>query len=539
MSENFYNIDDAVVAEFESAWLDGDPKPISGYLKDIESAKKTATLIELVLIDIEFSWKATQPTDSSPHLLEWYVDRFPELADPVIIQKLLAEEFEVRARYGDQPRYEDFEKRFPGLIDGVDFTNSELDPIERKLPQKIDVGSVIDKFIITSEIGSGGMGSVFVAKQEEPVKRTVALKVVRKDLNSKAVVARFEAERQALAMMEHPNIARILDGGATADGQPFFAMELVHGVPITDFCDSNKLGLEERLKLFVDVCDAVQHAHQKGIIHRDLKPSNILVAEYDDQFVPKVIDFGLAKALDSEKLLTDQTIATQFGQIVGTFKYMSPEQAEAGETDVDTRTDIYALGVILYELLTGSTPLDQDTLRDEAVLKVLEMIRDHDPPRPSTRFESSDDAASSISERRQIEPERLSQILRGDLDWVVMKALEKERDRRYETASSFADDIGRFLDNEPVVARPPSATYKLKKWVRKNQGLVASASAITTLLLATIIATTVFAQRARQSAKSEQEQRNIADEKNKRSAQPKTDCGSGKKERRGVSKALQ
>ena len=513
MNGNNQNIDDQIVADFESAWIAGSPLTISDCLAKVETDRRLATLAELVMVDIEFAWKANKRNDPNPKLLEAYLDEFPELSEAAILQKLLEEEFQVRSIHGDQPRYEDFEKRFPGVVDSLEFTDPGTGEHSIALPEKIEVGSVIDDFTITSEIGDGGMGSVFVASQDQPVKRTVALKVIRMGLNSKEVIARFEAERQALAMMEHPNIARILDGGTTEDGQPYFAMELVHGVPITEFCDTNKLGLNDRLQIFVDVCSAVQHAHQKGIIHRDLKPGNILVGEYDDQYVPKVIDFGLAKALDSEKMLTDQTIATQFGQILGTFKYMSPEQADAGTTDIDTRADIYALGIILYELLTGSTPLDQNTLREHTVLKLLELIRDHDPPRPSTKFNSSHDSVSFISEQRQIEPSRLSQILRGDLDWVVMKALDKERHRRYETASGFADDVQRFLDNEPVIARPPSTSYKFQKWVRKNRGLVASFAAISTLLITAIIGTTVFAERAKQSAMSEQAQRNIAVEK--------------------------
>ena len=511
----FININELALAEFESAWVANNPKSIAECLTDVPADQRQATLIELVIIDIEFAWKTKQDSDPRPRLLESYVEEFPELVTPTTLQKLLEEEYQIRSRFGDRPKYEDFENRFTSVIDQLDFTQVENSSEILAVPQKVKIGSVIDRFTITGAIGEGGMGSVFVAEQVDPVKRKVALKVIRLGLNSKRVLARFEAERQALALMEHPNIARILDGGTTTDGQPYFVMELVHGVPINEFCDSNKLGLKERLNLFVDVCSAVQHAHQKGIIHRDLKPSNILVAEYDDQFVPKVIDFGLAKALDSNQLLTDQTDATQIGQIVGTFKYMSPEQAEADSMDIDTRADIYSLGIILYEILTGSTPLDQDSLRDQAVLKVLELIRDETPLLPSQKFQSSTDSASTISALRQIEPSRLSQILQGDLDWVVMKALEKERHRRYETASGFAEDIQRYLNDEPVIARPPSTSYKMQKWVRKNRRLVASLATIATLLLVCIVGTSWFAFRANQFAQSELVQRNIANEKTK------------------------
>jgi eukaryotic-like serine/threonine-protein kinase len=341
-------------------------------------------------------------------------------------------------------------------------------------------------------IGIGGMGEVWMAEQEKPVRRKVALKLIKAGMDTKEVVARFEAERQALAMMDHQNIAKVLDAGTTEDGRPYFVMELVNGIPITQYCDQNKLDIDRRLGLFMPVCKAVQHAHQKGIIHRDLKPSNILVTLYDGQPVPKVIDFGLAKALQHQNKLTDKTLFTEFGQVVGTLQYMSPEQAEMNALDIDTRTDIYALGVLLYELLTGSTPIDNATIKNQAVFKVLESIRDLDPPRPSTRLSASGDAVTGISQQRQIEPRKLSQLLRGDLDWIVMKALEKDRTRRYETANGFAADVQRFLSGDAIEARPPSTSYRLKKFIRRNRAKVLLGSSTVIVLLIATGVSTVF-----------------------------------------------
>ena len=332
-------------------------------------------------------------------------------------------------------------------------------------------------------IGVGGMGAVWMADQIEPIRRRVAVKLVRDDKDTKETITRFEAERQALAMMDHQNICKVLDAGTTEKGKPYFVMELVKGVPINQYCDNNKLSVNARLKLFSAVCNALQHAHQKGIIHRDLKPSNILVTMYDGNPVPKVIDFGLAKALDHTSRLTDKTMFTEFGKIVGTLQYMSPEQADTNQLDIDTRTDIYSLGVMLYELLTGSTPLDQQTLGQKALLKVLELIKESDPPRPSMRLSSAGESLSGISDQRKIAPTKLQQILRGELDWVVMKALEKDRTRRYATAQSFGEDIERYLQNEPVLARPPSTVYKIRKFVSKNRGMVASVAAMLVLLI--------------------------------------------------------
>ncbi len=317
-------------------------------------------------------------------------------------------------------------------------------------------------------IGSGGMGEVWMAEQREPVRRRVALKLIKAGMDSDEVVARFEAERQALAMMDHPHIAKVLDAGQTLEGQPYFVMELVQGIPITNYCDKHKLSLDERLRLFAATCKAVQHAHQKGIIHRDIKPSNVLVTVHDNQPVPKVIDFGLAKALQHQTRLTDRTLFTEFGQVLGTVQYMSPEQAELNGMNVDTRTDIYSLGVVLYELMTGSTPLDMKTIGDRAGLEVLRYISEFDPPRPSTRLSEAakgdaGESLKSISELRRVESARLLQTLRGDLDWVVMKALERDRTRRYATADAFADDVEHYLNNEAVEARPLLSAINCKR----------------------------------------------------------------------------
>src|SRR6266849_1472395 len=287
-------------------------------------------------------------------------------------------------------------------------------------------------------------------------------------MDTKQVVARFEAERQALAMMDHPHIARVLDAGATDTGRPYFVMELVRGISITQFCDDNRMTPRERLELFVAVCQAVQHAHQKGIIHRDLKPSNVLVTLHDGTPLVKVIDFGIAKALGQERL-TDKTLVTGFAQMLGTPLYMSPEQAEMSGQDADTRTDIYARGVLLYELLTGTTPFDKERLKEANYEEIRRIIREEEPAKPSTRISTLGQAATTMSANRKSEPRRLSQLFRGELDWIAMKALEKDRDRRYETASGFAADVQRYLHDEPVQACPPSAGYRLRKFVRRNR----------------------------------------------------------------------
>jgi serine/threonine protein kinase/WD40 repeat protein len=368
-----------------------------------------------------------------------------------------------------------------GAIGALPLLNNPTETLE---PEK--AGIVIGPYKLLEVIGEGGMGTVWMADQIEPIQRRVAVKVIKEGMDSKQVLARFEAERQALALMEHPNIAKVLDAGRTPSGRPYFVMELVKGKPITDYCNEKRLGVRERLDLFGDVCRAVQHAHQKGIIHRDLKPSNVLVAPFDGKPVVKVIDFGVAKATGQR--LTDKTLFTGFGALVGTPEYMSPEQAEVNNQDIDTRSDIYSLGVLLYELLTGSTPLTRKRIKEAALLEVLRVIREEEPPKPSTRLSSTDELRS-IAAQRQTEPAKLTKLVRGELDWIVMMALEKNRNRRYDSANGLAEDIRRYLVDEPVLAGPPSAAYRLRKLVKRHRGSVLAASATLLTLLAGIAGT--------------------------------------------------
>ena len=340
------------------------------------------------------------------------------------------------------------------------------------------------------------MGAVFMAQQTEPVKRLVALKLIKPGMDSRQILARFEAERQALALMDHPNIAKVLDAGATDSGRPYFVMELVKGVPITRFCDERQLSPRDRLELLIPVCHAIQHAHQKGVIHRDIKPTNVLVCLYDDRPVPKVIDFGVAKAAGSQ--LTDASLVTGFGAIVGTPEYMSPEQAQLNQLDIDTRSDVYALGVLLYELLTGTTPIDRRRLGQGALLEMLRVIREEEPPRPSARLSSSETLAS-IAATRRTDPARLTRLVRGELDWIVMKCLEKERSRRYETANALARDLERYLHGDVVEARSPSAGYRLRKFIRKHRVGITTALAFVALLIAAAGTSAVLAIKARRA----------------------------------------
>jgi serine/threonine protein kinase/Flp pilus assembly protein TadD len=350
-------------------------------------------------------------------------------------------------------------------------------------------GTVIGPYKLLQPIGEGGMGTVYMAQQQEPVRRLVALKIIKPGMDTRQVIARFEAERQALALMDHPNIARVLDAGATAEGRPHFVMELVKGVPITRYCDEHHLTPRQRLELFLGVCAAVQHAHQKGVIHRDLKPSNVLVAEYDEAAVAKVIDFGIAKATGPR--LTERTLFTEFGQVVGTLEYMSPEQAKLNALDIDTRSDIYALGVLLYELLTGTTPFERKRLQQAAFDEVLRIIREEEPPKPSTRLSTTDELPA-IAARRGLEPGKLSGVVRGELDWIVMKCLDKDRNRRYETANGLARDLERYLHDEPVLACPPSAWYRFRKFARRHKRGLATAALLGVLLFAGMVTLAVI-----------------------------------------------
>jgi eukaryotic-like serine/threonine-protein kinase len=338
------------------------------------------------------------------------------------------------------------------------------------------VGSMLGPYKLLELIGEGGMGAVYMAEQQRPVRRVVALKLIKPGMDTRQAIARFEAERQALAMMEHPNIARVLDAGSTEAGRLYFVMELVKGVPITDYCDQNHVAPRQRLELFVQVCYAVQHAHQKGVIHRDLKPTNVLVTLHDGVPVPKIIDFGIAKATQGR--LTDLTLLTNFSQMVGTPLYMSPEQAELSGLDVDTRSDVYSLGVLLYELLTGTTPFEKKRLREAAYDEMRRIIREEEPPMPSTRISTLGGMLTAISAHRHTAPKKLGPLMRGELDWIVMKSLEKDRARRYATANGLAADVARYLNDEPVVALPPTAVYRFRKLVLRNRIVFAAAGAI-------------------------------------------------------------
>ena len=377
-------------------------------------------------------------------------------------------------------------------------------------------GALIGRYKLLEQIGEGGMGAIWMAEQREPVKRRVALKIIKLGMDTKQVIARFEAERQALALMDHPHIAKVLDAGSTETGRPYFVMEYIKGIPILEYCDREKLDTKARLELFTSVCHAIQHAHQKGIIHRDIKPSNVLVTLHDGVPVPKVIDFGIAKATNSE--LTAKTLFTEHRQIIGTPAYMSPEQAEMSGLDIDTRSDVYSLGVLLYELLTGTTPFDVKALLESGYHEMLRAIREDEPHKPSTRVSSLGDTGTRTALQRKVDLKKLSTLLRGDIDWIVMKCLEKDRQRRYETANGLASDIKRHLTGDAVLAAPPSASYRARKFVRRNRAQVIGAGAVALALLIGVVAFAWQAELARDqrdlavlAQKSEVEQRRQAD----------------------------
>ncbi|MEO8277909.1 MAG: serine/threonine-protein kinase, partial [Thermoanaerobaculia bacterium] len=370
------------------------------------------------------------------------------------------------------------------------------------LPTAYGPGVKIGPYRILQLLGEGGFGSVYMAEQVAPIQRRVALKVIKLGMDTREVIARFEQERQALAMMDHPGIAHVFDAGETETGRPYFVMELVKGEPVTEYCDRHKLSIAARLALFGEVCAAVQHAHTKGIIHRDLKPSNVLVSAQEGEVHARIIDFGIAKATSGN--LTEKTLFTEHRQLIGTPEYMSPEQAE-GSLDIDTRTDVYALGVLLYELLTGTTPFDSRRLRSAAYGEVQRILREDDPPRPSTRLSQSMETIAAVAAHRHTDPGKLASQLRGELDWIVMKALEKDRLRRYETASGLAIDIQRYLTGEPVSAAPPSAAYRLRKFVLRHRTGVAAANLVAAALVAAVVGISWQAREARaQRDKAEQ-----------------------------------
>ena len=435
-------------------------------------------------------------------------------ARDIFLDALNHEEGDARDKFLDEAcgQIPELRRKVERLIAAHELPDSILDRTE-PLPgdQSLQhVGEMIGPYKILQTIGEGGMGAVFMAEQKEPVRRRVALKLIKHGMDTKQVMARFEAERQALAMMDHPNIAKVLDAGETDTGRPYFVMELVKGVPVTEYCDEHRMPTRERLSLFVDVCQAIQHAHQKGIIHRDLKPSNVLVAKFDDKPVIKVIDFGVAKATNQE--LTQQTMFTEFGQVIGTVEYMSPEQAQFNQLDVDTRSDIYSLGVLLYELLTGEPPFDRRRLRTAALDEVMRIIREEEPPKPSTRISTTGKDASTLSSKRSTDPSGLGRVIRGDVDLIVMKALEKDRGRRYETANGFAADIRRYLAGEAIEARPPSTSYRLRKLVSRNRGLFGAVAAV---LLALSVGMTVALfqmKRAHENALAAMDLKKQADE---------------------------
>ena len=400
--------------------------------------------------------------------------------------------------------------------DNADNRPTVAGPVVADLTPLIVPGMMLaGRYALVRKIGGGGMGDVWLAQQSEPVERQVAVKVIKAELDSHEVLARFNAERQALAMMDHPNIARVLDGGVHAihfdPGEkrpsvtvPFFVMELVNGVSITRYCDARKLNARQRLELFGPVCQAIQHAHQKGLIHRDIKPGNVLVTEFDGRPVPKVIDFGIAKAVSEPLAGPDRLAVSRYGMIIGTAEYMSPEQASGNPADIDTRSDVYSLGVLLYELLTGGTPVDRKSLARVSLPEMQRIVREEDAPRPSLKV-GTGEASLNVAANRGTEPKKLAKLLRGDLDWVLLKSLEKDRGRRYDSPADLAAEVGRYLRNEPVEVGPPSAVYRMRKFVRRHRVPVVAAAAVFVALVGGIVGTTVgLLEAQRQAGKAEE-----------------------------------
>jgi serine/threonine protein kinase len=496
------------------------PSPVNKIVTDL--SKKPGTAAERISHDDRDAGTARMQLD-------------PARIEEIFVEAAAIADAAARAAYLDQvcAGSAPLRERVDALLTAHDSANSFLqlpDESERttiNLPRLSEgPGTKIGRYKLLEEIGEGGFGVVFMAEQEEPVRRRVALKIIKAGMDTRQVVARFEAERQALAMMDHPNIARVFDGGATDTGRPYFVMELVKGIPITAYCDQQKLSTDERLKLFMAVCSAVQHAHQKGIIHRDLKPSNVMVTLHDDKPVPKIIDFGIAKATQAR--LTEKTLFTEYRQLIGTPAYMSPEQAQMSGLDVDTRSDIYSLGVLLYELLTGTTPFDSKELLRSGYDEMRRIIREVEPPKPSTRLSTMVDSGTigTRASERSSDAKQLSQQLRGDLDWIVMKCLEKDRARRYETANGLADDIERYLSDQAVEACPPSSVYRLRKFIRRNKvGVLAGVAVVTALAVGFGVSTWLFLRErtARQQAVSAEQNARTAAVKSEQVANFLTD----------------
>jgi serine/threonine protein kinase len=421
----------------------------------------------------------------------------------IFLETACADDAGLRARVADMlAEHDQSEQFFTECIASITIEDTDVSAALELKAEKSAIGEMagmrVGRYRLMRQLGEGGCGVVYLAEQEEPVRRRVAFKVIKLGMDTKNVIARFDAERQALAMMDHPNIAKVLDGGATESGRPYFVLELVQGVKITTYCDEEDLTAPQRLELFIQVCQAIQHAHQKGVIHRDIKPSNILVTTLDGKPVPKVIDFGIAKAIEGR--IMDDTNFTADGQVVGTPAYMSPEQAEMSGLDVDTRSDIYSLGVLLYELLTGRTPFDQKELVQSGLDEMRRTLREKEPQRPSTMLTGLTNTDLAVTAKhRQLEPPKLIKSLKGDLDWIVMKALEKERQRRYETANALAMDVRRYLSNEPVVARPPSQFYRLQKLVQRNKVVFACALVVALTLMVGLEVSTSFFLKERQA----------------------------------------
>lgn len=484
---------ESVLTVFEAAWQAGQRPDIAEFLVDRTNDARLTE--ELAQIDLDYRLRQNEAVR-----VEQYLEQFSLLRenDDAIVRLAVAE-FRLNRHLGQEPSESDLLSRFPHQADAIRAKLRAMETAEieqdsgtgpsRTAPEvaaATQPNDWIGPYRILEIIGEGGMGTVFLAEQQEPIRRRVALKVIKPGMDSLEILRRFEAERKALALMDHPNIARVLDAGVGASGQSYFAMELVTGESITQYCRENRVPLKDRLDLFIQACEAIQHAHQKGIIHRDIKPSNVLVTIQAGRPAVKVIDFGLAKALQSECRLSDGTHYTQLGQILGTFQYMSPEQAGANPLDVDTRADVYSLGVVLYELLAGTTPIERERLDELAIDLLLRAIREEQPPRPSTRLSSNEDSAVDMARQLALGLPELADTLQGDLDWIVMKAIEKDRLRRYETPSEFAADVRRFLSNDTVTARPPSIGYQLGKAVQRHRtAVLVSVAFVLTLIVAT------------------------------------------------------